>query len=81
MASARVEFWRLTAEEFGLPLSGEQERELSEILHDEVAVLDRWFPHLADVERNEVLWALGEFTRSHTSTAAAAHEYAACTAR
>jgi hypothetical protein len=62
--NVRVEFWRLTAEEFGLPLTGDQERELDELLDDDLVVLDRWFPHLADVERNEVLWALGEYVRA-----------------
>jgi hypothetical protein len=54
----RREFWAHASDLYGLPLSPAQ---LDEAACEgaDVAVVDRLFPQLSDVERSEILWALG----------------------
>jgi hypothetical protein len=54
----RRDFWANASELYGLPLSPAQ-LDMAAGEGDDVAVLDRLFPQLTDVERGEVLWALG----------------------
>lgn len=48
--------WRHVADLFGLPLTTGQLEELAGL--DDRTAVARFLPHLADVERAEVLWAL-----------------------
>ena len=57
-AVARRAFWAHASDLYGLPLSDAQLDEAAGTA-DDVAVIDRLFPQLVDVERQELLWALG----------------------
>jgi hypothetical protein len=56
--TVRREFWAHAGVLYGLPVSDAQLDEVSSAL-DDVAVVERLFPQLVDVERQELLWALG----------------------
>jgi hypothetical protein len=56
-ATDRVERWQHVASLFGLPLTTGQLDDLATL--DDRTAAARFLPHLHDVERDEVLWAVG----------------------
>jgi hypothetical protein len=74
--AVRRDFWAHAGELYGLPVSDAQLDEAA-LVGDDVAVLDRLFPQLVDVERQELLWALGAHLDAHVGTAVACEPCAA----